>query len=157
MRADGSNSPGNKEPGKCHYNVRHPVSANGQGWYRDRPIIHIQRIRQALMSERHSGNNAAKACSKGAVPTGRNMWYRQSRNLLNSLVEKIARPGKADTKGERGTASPFRQSEKSAPGIRQLVSWADMYDNCTFEAKKMIVAQFVKSVSVKRITRLTLL
>lgn len=36
------------------------------------------------------------------------------------------------------------------PVNAQLVSWADMYDNCTFEAKKMIVAQFVKSISVKR-------
>jgi len=32
----------------------------------------------------------------------------------------------------------------------QLISWAGMYDNCTLEAKKMIVAQFVKAVHVKR-------
>ena len=32
----------------------------------------------------------------------------------------------------------------------QLVGWAEMYDNCTFEAKKMIVAQFVKAVRVRR-------
>lgn len=32
----------------------------------------------------------------------------------------------------------------------QLMNWAEMYDNCTFEAKKMIVAQFVKAVHVKR-------
>jgi hypothetical protein len=32
----------------------------------------------------------------------------------------------------------------------QLLSWAEMYDNCSFEAKKMIVAQFVKKVSVRR-------
>lgn len=28
----------------------------------------------------------------------------------------------------------------------QLIGWAEMYDNCTFEAEKMIVAQFVKAV-----------
>lgn len=32
----------------------------------------------------------------------------------------------------------------------QLIGWAEMYDNCTFEAKKMIVAQFVKEVHVRR-------
>ncbi len=32
----------------------------------------------------------------------------------------------------------------------QLISWADLYDKCTLEAKKMIVAQFVKAVHVKR-------
>ena len=32
----------------------------------------------------------------------------------------------------------------------QLMGWAEMYDNCTFEAKKMIVAQFVKAVHVRR-------
>ena len=32
----------------------------------------------------------------------------------------------------------------------QLMGWAEMYDNCTFEAKKMIVAQFVKEVHVRR-------
>lgn len=32
----------------------------------------------------------------------------------------------------------------------QLVSWADMYDHGTFEAKKMILAQFIKAVYVRR-------
>ena len=32
----------------------------------------------------------------------------------------------------------------------QLIGWAEMYGNCTFEAKKMIVAQFVKEVHVRR-------
>ena len=32
----------------------------------------------------------------------------------------------------------------------QLISWGEMYDHCTFEAKKMIVAQFVKAVHVRR-------
>lgn len=32
----------------------------------------------------------------------------------------------------------------------RLVSWADMYDKCNFEAKKMILAQFIKAVYVRR-------
>ena len=30
------------------------------------------------------------------------------------------------------------------------MDWAGLYDNCSFEAKKMIAAQFVKAVRVKR-------
>lgn len=32
----------------------------------------------------------------------------------------------------------------------QLIGWAETYDHCIFEAKKMIVAQFVKAVHVRR-------
>ena len=32
----------------------------------------------------------------------------------------------------------------------QLMNWATLYDNCSFEAKKMIAAQFIKAVRVKR-------
>ena len=30
------------------------------------------------------------------------------------------------------------------------MNWATLYDNCSFEAKKMIAAQFIKAVRVKR-------
>jgi len=32
----------------------------------------------------------------------------------------------------------------------QLMSWAEMYEHCSFEAKKMIVSQFVKAIHVRR-------
>ena len=32
----------------------------------------------------------------------------------------------------------------------ELISYADLYDSASFEAKKMIAAQFVKAVHVKR-------
>ncbi len=32
----------------------------------------------------------------------------------------------------------------------QQMNWAELYDKCTFEAKKMIAAQFVKAVHIKR-------
>ena len=31
-----------------------------------------------------------------------------------------------------------------------LKSWAALYDNCTFAAKKMVVSQFIKSIHVYR-------
>lgn len=48
----------------------------------------------------------------------------------------------------------LRETESGADQVRkeyaQLMNWAELYDNCTFEAKKMIAAQFVKAVRVKR-------
>ena len=41
-------------------------------------------------------------------------------------------------------------AEQVSEEYTQLMNWADLYDNCSFEAKKMIVAQFVKAVHVKR-------
>lgn len=42
----------------------------------------------------------------------------------------------------------------SAENLRQeydrLLTWADLFDTCSFEAKKMIVAQFVKAVRISR-------
>lgn len=32
----------------------------------------------------------------------------------------------------------------------RLTSWAEVYDSCSFEAKKMFISQFVKSVRVYR-------
>lgn len=41
-------------------------------------------------------------------------------------------------------------AEQVSEEYAQLMNWADLYDNCSFEAKKMIVAQFVKAVHIKR-------
>ena len=47
----------------------------------------------------------------------------------------------------RDTVSSAEQVSKE---YTQLMNWAELYDNYTFEAKKMSVAQFVKAVHVKR-------
>lgn len=79
---------------------------------------------------------------------------RLNADLLNSLVEEtktqIADLEQQIQKGKEELQVRSSNAEKVRQEYAQLVSWADMYDNCTFEAKKMIVAQFVKSVSVKR-------
>jgi len=41
-------------------------------------------------------------------------------------------------------------ADKEQQGYDKLKSWADLYDNCTFAAKKMIVSQFIKAVYVYR-------
>lgn len=79
---------------------------------------------------------------------------RLNADLLNSLVEEtktqIADLEQQIQKGKEELQVRSSNAEKVRQEYAQLVSWADMYDSCTFEAKKMIVAQFVKSVSVKR-------
>lgn len=75
-------------------------------------------------------------------------------DLLNTLIaetkESIEELEKnisaAQTEVEAWTVSSgIAQQEYT-----KLIDWAELYDNCTFEAKKMIVAQFVKAVYVGR-------
>ena len=79
---------------------------------------------------------------------------RLNADLLNSLVEetagKIADLEQQIQKGREELQTLSHDTKKVDQEYAQLLSWADMYDSCTFEAKKMIVAQFVKAVSVKR-------
>ena len=67
---------------------------------------------------------------------------RFSADLLNSLMDETAAQLK-----ELETVSSAEQVQKE---YTQLMNWAELYDNCSLEAKKMIVAQFVKAVRVKR-------
>lgn len=79
---------------------------------------------------------------------------RLSSDLLNELVEK--------TKAEIQTLSATVEAAKKELAERmesatqeqrefeKLQSWADLYDNCTFAAKKMIVSQFIKAIYVYR-------
>ena len=58
---------------------------------------------------------------------------------------------------EAQKADMERQLESAAQEqaeFEKLESWADLYDNCTFEAKKMIVSQLIKAVYVYRDYRL---
>lgn len=79
-------------------------------------------------------------------------------DLLNSLVakckEKIA---ELSQEVDAQKADMERQLESAAQEqaeFEKLESWADLYDNCTFEAKKMIVSQLIKAVYVYRDYRL---
>jgi DNA invertase Pin-like site-specific DNA recombinase len=75
-------------------------------------------------------------------------------DILNDLV-KETRETMQELENQIETAQAelqeYLSSARRVQGeYEQLISWAEMYDNCTFEAKKMIVAQFVKKVSVRR-------
>ena len=75
-------------------------------------------------------------------------------DLLNSLTDETAAQLKG-LEGQMQTAElELREAVSGVEQVKkeytQLMNWAELYDNCTFEAKKMIVAQFVKTVHVKR-------
>ena len=75
-------------------------------------------------------------------------------DLLNSIVEETTAQIK-DLEQQIETANAKLQelvsgAEKVRQDYAELINWAKLFDNCNFEAKKMIIAQFVKAVRVKR-------
>ena len=74
--------------------------------------------------------------------------------LLNSLVAEASEQIKQLSWQIQTATAELEETVQSASQVLreydQLMGWAEMYDNCTFEAKKMIVAQFVKAVHVRR-------
>ena len=75
-------------------------------------------------------------------------------DLLNSLVEETSDQIKQLEQQIQATTTELEETLRDASKVLreydQLIGWAEMYDNFTFEAKKMIVAQFVKAVRVRR-------
>ena len=79
---------------------------------------------------------------------------RFSADLLNSLIDETTVQLK-ELEGQMQAARMELQdivsgAEQVRREYTQLMNWAELYDNCPFESKKMIVAQFVKAVRVKR-------
>lgn len=75
-------------------------------------------------------------------------------DLLNSLVAEASEQIKQLSWQIQTATAELEETVQSASQVLreydQLMGWAEMYDNCTFEAKKMIVAQSVKEVHVRR-------
>lgn len=75
-------------------------------------------------------------------------------DLLNSLISETEAQLK-DLKAQIQTAElelqkDISDSDHAKKEYAQLTDWADLYDNCSFEAKKMILSQFIKAVRIKR-------
>ena len=79
---------------------------------------------------------------------------RLSSDLLNELVAKAKEEITLLTSTVEAAKQELSERMSSAQQEQQefekLQSWADLYDNCTFAAKKMIVSQFIKAVYVYR-------
>ncbi len=79
---------------------------------------------------------------------------RLSIDLLNELVakakEEVSQLTHAVDEAKEFLQDIQHSAAKEEQELHQLKSWADLYDNCTFAAKKMIVSQFIKSIHVYR-------
>lgn len=88
---------------------------------------------------------------------GRKVIREESRlsiDLLNELVAKAQEEIHRLTLSSEEARSSLEEVQHSAAQeeqeMNQLKTWADLYDNCTFAAKKMIASQFIKSIHVYR-------
>jgi site-specific DNA recombinase len=75
-------------------------------------------------------------------------------DLLNMLVaETESQIQEAQTNADTAEAT-LQELLETSEGLKReydrLLSWADLYDKSSFEAKKMIVSQFIKAVRVGR-------
>ena len=75
-------------------------------------------------------------------------------DLLNSLISEaeniILQFKDAVSTAEKEYTALSESAEKLRKEYDRLLSWADLYDSCSFEAKKMIVSQLIKAVRVGR-------
>lgn len=75
-------------------------------------------------------------------------------DLLNDLVEEATQSMQTAETDLRTANAELEENTASAEAARReyacLINWAELYESSTFEAKKMIVAQFVKAVYVRR-------
>lgn len=75
-------------------------------------------------------------------------------DLLNSVVEQTQGRISELELSIRTAQSELQTLQSSSKQVQKeydkLMDWASLYDNCSFEAKKMIVSQFVKAVYVKK-------
>ncbi len=73
---------------------------------------------------------------------------------MNSLIDETTAQLKELGQQVQAAEQDLRNTVSGAGQVSEeytrLMNWARLYDNCSFEAKKMIVAQFVKAVHVKR-------
>lgn len=79
---------------------------------------------------------------------------RLSIDLLNSLVEESKTAVEELTATVEKAKAELDACLSSASVVNEeynkLTTWADLYDNCTFEARKMIISQFIKAIHVYR-------
>ncbi len=71
-------------------------------------------------------------------------------SLIDETTAQLKELGQQVQAAEQDLRNTVSGAEQVSEEYTQLMNWARLYDNCSFEAKKMIVAQFVKAVHVKR-------
>ena len=146
-------------------------------WNRKKPLLHIYPITKYGMMHRlfhYSINLASARCKILSLQVSDKQQEiadyeaetlkvirgqsKFSAELLTSLSDK-AKEELARLKGALETAQEELDTLQT-DGVTEseeydrLVGWADVYDQCSFETKKMFISQFIKSVRVFRDYRL---
>lgn len=131
---------------QCHYKVRHPDSCDGQSGYGVPKLDAIvdQVIRSQLEKIKGKpGENIVTAQHKKMLEL-----TKARMNLCSSRLAAKRR----ELEDYRSEILKVMQSgaDQEEEELSRLRSWADVYDRCSFEAKKMFIAYFVKSIHVHR-------
>ena len=167
IRKDGTVRNQVKSRYQCHFKARHPDLCDGQSGY---GVIKLDEIVDALVRYQLSRSRykmsamrleeKQKELSDYEAETI-NVIRGKSRlnvDLLNSLVakckEEIAELSQEVDAQKADMEHQLESAAQEQAEFEKLESWADLYDNCTFEAKKMIVSQLIKAVYVYRDYRL---
>ena len=100
-----------------------------------------------------------KDCIIPSIRTIQYIFYRSTFRLTNkpTLAEMIAAQEKKHTELETLCEEASAELERNAELManvsqlyEELISYADLYDSASFEAKKMIVSQLIRRVDVYR-------
>lgn len=79
---------------------------------------------------------------------------KMSIDLLNTLVAETEVQIKEAQTALGSAGTELKELLETSEGLKReydrLLSWADLYDKSSFEAKKMIVSQFIKAVRIDR-------
>lgn len=78
-----------------------------------------------------------------------------SKDLLSTLLEKAGEEEKTLSTAVEEAQQSLNEiiqddANRETMEFDRLLSWADIYDSCSFETKKMFLAQFIKAVRVFR-------
>lgn len=116
--------------------------------------VEIAKAKQKLLNEQRQQKEREFQDLKAETIKVIQGTSRLNAELLNSLVDEV-KAQLAEINHQMEAAEAELQvilagAERVRQEYVQLISWANMYDNCTFEAKKMIVGQLIKAVHVKR-------
>jgi len=163
---------------QCHYNVRHPGECDGQSGYSVKKVDSIVdqfiRIKFSEITAAAESEILSRQHEKDIELAKSHLMDKQkelddyksetlkiirgqskmSIDLLNTLVTEIEEQIKEAQASDDAAETELQGLLETSEGLKReydrLLSWADLYDKSSFEAKKMIVSQFIRSVRVGR-------
>ena len=141
-----------------------PIPHTGRGWpagndlmrLRILPFSHSPSVikpSQTMRTARHQNGGRCKSYKGETLKIIRGQ-SKMSIDLLNTMVAETEVQIKEAQAIVDAAEAELQELLETSEGLKReydrLLSWADLYDKSSFEAKKMIVSQFIRSVRVGR-------